>query len=234
MTSVSIVASEDRQFPMAPRGRGRLIALYSEVPQSGKSTAAEVLEKQFGCVPVKFAGPLKAMLRELLSWGGYDSSLVTSMLEGHLKEVTIPGAFGLKTPRQLMRSLGTEWGRDTVSSDIWLTLWKQKVGTLLGEGYNVVTDDMRFLNEYHATQDFPNSVAVKIVRPDAPRMTAAAHVSEGGLDHIPFSLAWVNTTTRENFVDLVRKNAGLIGLRHISDTETTKIIRKRTTKKKAT
>ena len=33
-------------------------------------------------------------------------------------------------------------------------------------------------------------------------------------------LAWVNTTTRENFETIVRANGKLIGLRHVSDVET--------------
>ncbi len=58
------------------------------------------------------------------------------------KEDVIP-ALG-KSPRQLMQTLGTEWGRDCIGNETWITLAKSKL-LVLGSG--MVIADCRFENE---------------------------------------------------------------------------------------
>jgi hypothetical protein len=79
----------------------RLIALTGYAG-SGKSTLADILACEHGFTVVKFAGPLKAMLRAL----GLDEREI----EGDLKEQPCQLLAG-HTPRRAMQTLGTEWGR---------------------------------------------------------------------------------------------------------------------------
>lgn len=61
-----------------------------------------------------------------------------------LKGQPLPELFGC-TPRQLMQTLGTEWGRACIHPEVWLEAWRRT----LPPG-PVVVDDVRFLNEAQA------------------------------------------------------------------------------------
>lgn len=111
---------------------------------SGKSTAAAYLRDSHGYELVKFADGLKDMLRAL---GASEAEI-----EGDLKEK--PSAlFCGQTPRYVMQTLGTEWGRDLIHPGFWTHLWKLKVSKLLSLGRCVVCDDVRFPNEYETFHD---------------------------------------------------------------------------------
>jgi hypothetical protein len=105
---------------------------------SGKSHAANYLVEKHGYTKVKLAGPLKDMLRAV--------GLTEDHIEGSLKEEPCDLLCG-KTPRFAMQTLGTEWGRELISVDLWGSLWRAQVGSLLDQGKQVVTDDVRFSNE---------------------------------------------------------------------------------------
>jgi hypothetical protein len=115
---------------------------FSGYRGSGKDTAAEVLRLQCGHQRRPFAGPLKAMLRALLSVQGVEPDHIEEMLEGRLKEV--PSTFlGGKTPRHAMQTLGTEWGRGLIGPTYWLEAWDRSLQT----ASLVVVTDVRFPNE---------------------------------------------------------------------------------------
>ncbi|QIX20745.1 AAA family ATPase [Agrobacterium pusense] len=105
---------------------------------SGKSTASKYLVEKHGYQLVKFAGPLKDMLRAI--------GLSEAQIEGELKEVPSRLLQG-KTPRHAMQTLGCEWGRDCIGSSFWLFLWEDAVLKILDAGGRVVVDDCRFPNE---------------------------------------------------------------------------------------
>lgn len=143
----------------------------------GKSTAARVLRRN-GFARVKFAGPLKAMLRAMLFEAGVASREVRRMIEGDLKEVPQPILAG-RTPRHAMQTLGTEWGRDCIAPDLWVGLAMARIGALLDDGRDVVIDDVRFPNEAAAIR----SLGGRVVLVDRPGVTpVAAHASEGGVE----------------------------------------------------
>lgn len=137
---------------------------------SGKSTAADYLIERHGFVRVKFAGPLKAMLKGL--------GLSDDHIEGKLKELPSPLLAG-RTPRYAMQTLGTEWGRDLMASGLWTGLWAATVGDVLDHGGRVVSDDCRFLNEGAAVAA-AGGVVVRIACPWAGLATGGAHASEKG------------------------------------------------------
>ncbi|PKA40474.1 deoxynucleotide monophosphate kinase [Rhizobium sullae] len=108
---------------------------------SGKSTATKYLVEQHGYTLVKFAGPLKDMIRAI----GFSEREI----EGDLKETASASLCG-KTPRHAMQTLGTEWGRNCIGESFWVGLWRWRVEQVLQEGGRVVTDDCRFPNEAKA------------------------------------------------------------------------------------
>jgi hypothetical protein len=142
---------------------------------SGKDTAARVFEEH-GYVHLKMAGGLKCMLHAFLAYQGVQDSVVYRMLEGDLKE--IPTEFlGGRSPRYAMQSLGTEWGRNLISEDLWIEAFLNAAF----EAQTVVCSDVRFPNEVEAIQ----SVGGEVIRID--RDTGAVndnHASEAMIDEL--------------------------------------------------
>jgi hypothetical protein len=112
---------------------------------SGKSTVANILERQ-GYVRLRFAGPLKAMLQALLTEAGMTAAEAARHIDGDLKEAPLD-VLGGKTMRHAMQTLGKEWGRDLIHSEVWVRLTMAGAERLLAEGKRVVIDDVRFPNE---------------------------------------------------------------------------------------
>lgn len=120
-----------------------LIAIVG-LKHSGKDTAADALT---GARRVAFADPIKRMLMVGLGLTHaecYDQGL---------KEKPLTWLDG-KTPRELMISLGSGWGRGKVAKDLWLRVllrsWE------FGQGQAVITDvrmqnEVNMLREYGAT-----------------------------------------------------------------------------------
>lgn len=108
------------------------------VAGSGKSTAADYLIRHHGYVRVKFAKPLKDMMRAI-GFGEED-------IEGSCKELS-NSLLCDKTPRHAMQTLGCQWGRDCIGEDFWVNLWKDSAQRIILHGGRVVTDDCRFPNE---------------------------------------------------------------------------------------
>ena len=148
----------------------RIIALVGNAG-AGKSTVANYLMREHGYQLVKFAGPLKSMLRAI----GLDDEEI----EGSRKEQPCDLLCG-KTPRHAMVTLGTEWGRDLIGVDFWAGLWQEKAAMHLNAGHVVVVDDCRFPNEYAAVKEM-GGVAWHIVRPDHAGSSLPGHRSEGAL-----------------------------------------------------
>lgn len=141
----------------------RVVAL-SGVAGSGKSTAAAHLQYQ-GYTLVKFAGPLKDMIRAI--------GLSESQIEGTDKEKPSPLLLG-KTPRYAMQTLGTEWGRNIIGPHFWVGIWESRVLDVLGNGGRVVVDDCRFANEAKAVR----ALGGIIVRLESRGGIAGGHESE--------------------------------------------------------
>lgn len=150
----------------------RLIAFYG-FKKSGKSTATDYIFHSYeGFSSHSFATPLKQMLCAM--------GLTPEQLWGSQKETPAPLLNG-KTPRHAMQTLGTEWGRRCIDEGLWVRAWKE---TLPG-GY-VVTDDLRFPNEYIAIKEV-GGVVVRIDRPGIDADTShesEAHVATLKPDHI--------------------------------------------------
>ena len=149
----------------------RLVALCGAAG-SGKTAAADYLIEHYGYCRFKFAGPLKDMLRAI--------GLTHSEIEGHAKESKSATLCG-RTPRYVMQTLGTEWGRNLVGPDLWVNLWQQRVTALAAENPDarIIVDDMRFPNELDAVKQL-GGTRIMLHRATA-QVKAGDHVSESSL-----------------------------------------------------
>lgn len=84
--------------------------------------------------------------------------------------------FNEKPPiwRALMQNYGTEVRRKD-NPNYWTSQWKEQARQALKEGYQVVVDDCRFLNEEQAIRDLGGKI-IRIVRTDISE--AGEHQSE--------------------------------------------------------
>lgn len=172
-----------------------LIALYSPVPGSGKSTAAQVLAGH-GWTVESFAAPLKRMAASLLQDAGYSVDTTIDILSTN-KGQPLTLLAGAPTGRHLLQSLGTAWGRELIHPELWIRLWATRVRKALASGQSVVCDDLRTLEE----ADVVRAVGGELWRIDRPGVAAdaktLAHPTEGALDGLVFDRAITNDGTVE-------------------------------------
>jgi hypothetical protein len=151
--------------------------------RTGKDTVASFLiAERHARYRYSFADPIKAMLAVGLGVDFNDPYWQTR------KETPIP-AFG-KSPRQLMQTLGTEWGRQQVSDSLWIVLAKER---LLQNGPGMVIADVRFDNEAEFVRSV-GGVVLHVVRQGAEAV--AVHASEGGVARMPADKVLINEGAR--------------------------------------
>ena len=116
----------------------------------GKTTLAKLLalraKPNVNAVVLSFAEPLRVMAVAM----GVDPQRLN---DPTLKHEEIPG-LGI-TPRKLLQTLGTEWGRRYMGDDVWLWSMEQQIGRAMEASmYDnrdtvIFIDDCRFQNEAH-------------------------------------------------------------------------------------
>lgn len=152
--------------------RGRLIAFVGPAG-AGKTTAANAMVAE-GWELIKFAAPLKEMMRTLYRFVGIPEEGIEARIEGRLKEEPDPVLLGA-SPRRAMQTLGTDWGRQLIRDELWISLWRARVWRALQAGQNVVVDDCRFANEAEAVGEMGGVVVGVVGR---AKMIDASHPSE--------------------------------------------------------
>lgn len=139
----------------------------------GKSTAQSIIADRFGLARMNFADPLKDGLGPML---GLDER----HLSGELKEHPLPWLG--KSPRELMQTLGTEWGRELVANDLWVRVARQRLAQLEdaeGEAFQgAVFSDVRFPQEADFIRRHGGTV-IHLYRPGTAEVRP--HISEAGI-----------------------------------------------------
>lgn len=143
---------------------------------SGKSTAAEYLEREHGYKRMRFATPLKDALRRVLRAALVDDHTIERMIEGDLKEVPQTVLLG-RTPRYAMQRLGTEWGRHCIGDNFWVNLLRHAIDSMPADAW-IVVEDVRFDNEAAMLR----GLGGKIIRMEGRGGIAGAHESEAGVE----------------------------------------------------
>jgi len=167
---------------------------------TGKDTAADHLVREYGFVRVAFADTLRSMLEALLA----DAGVAPDCLhDPRLKSLAIAELHGA-TARQLMQTLGTEWGRNLVHGELWVTLLARRMGVHAGGTPvhdRIVVTDVRFTNEaawVHAS----GGKLLRLHRGVAPAVRQ--HDSEAHIDALPADVDLYNDgPTREGLYGLI-------------------------------
>ena len=131
------------------------------VAGSGKTLVSKHLSEQHGYTRMRFADPIKRMLKAL--------GLTDEQLDGDAKMTGLP-QFGGATPRAMMQSLGTEWGRRQVYGDIWINVLRAEAMRCTTP---LVVDDVRFPNEATLIKDM-GGVLWRVYRPGLNTMDHAS------------------------------------------------------------
>ena len=137
----------------------------------GKDTLANHLVANHSYKNVKFADPIKDGLCAMFGW-------TREQLEDPAFKKTPQGPYD-RTPRYLMQTLGTEWGRNLVAPDIWMTLTEAKIKQFL-TFRNVAVSDVRFENEAALIRELGGTV-YHVTRPG---LALQKHASERGVAFI--------------------------------------------------
>ena len=128
---------------------------------------------------MSYAEPIKKMATEFIMSFGYSKEQAVRFVWAS-KEEAIPAIKA--TARHILQTLGTEWGRNCISSEIWLDCMMSRVTSHLKDGdCKIVIDDVRFQNEAELIKKMGGEVWM-IVRPSAQRNTtheSEAHLTNG-------------------------------------------------------
>lgn len=161
---------------------------------AGKDTVADHLFKGHGCLKLALADPLYAMISAMTGLP------VEKMADRKVKESDI--AWIGTSPRRLLQTLGTEWGRGTLGDDIWIKNLFRRIDAYsaamgrCGDKASFVVTDVRFANEAQAIRQRGGHI-VEIVRPmplaGVPE-EARQHSSEAGIPDELVDVTIVNDT----------------------------------------
>lgn len=161
--------------PASEQAPKRLIGIMG-LARVGKDTATAHLCDTYGMESYAFADPIKSML----------TGVFGDLFRDGDREAPIDWLG--KSPRQLMQTLGTEWGREIVHPDLWVLvadqMWKKYQE--IGWGAGVVLSDVRFRNEAEWVLS-QGGLLISLSREGVAAV--ATHVSE---QNIPFDLANVS------------------------------------------
>jgi hypothetical protein len=184
-----------------------LVGLCSPAMGSGKTTVAEILERQHGFVRNPLAFTLKEMTETFLTSVGFSPYDARELiLDPELKEAPIKELGGV-TPRHLMQTLGTEWGRNCIHENVWVEVCIHRAKYWLRQGRSVVIDDVRFPNEADAIRA-AGGIIIRVIRPGAH--VTSSHASEGALDSYEVDHQLMNQSTAENLIHYVNHMARVI------------------------
>ncbi len=182
------------------------VVLISGRQGSGKST---------------LAANIRIVIRnQLLDWSVEEHIFAGAIYEMHdaCRDILAKYAIQPKGVKdgKLLQFLGTEWGRETYDSEIWVKILQTKVmmarQSALAERLTVLVPDTRFKNELRA---FPNAMKVRLECPEHLRKERCSawrentnHPSEIDLDDCIGEFDFICDTGTTTSMEIARKIVG--------------------------
>lgn len=144
---------------------------------SGKTTVAQAFgglcaAEAIVVHQISFATPMKDMMKVLLRYVGLEAE--RHVTDPASKEARI-NAFGGRSTRYMLQTLGTEWGRDTVSRTLWTDIAMARLDAIKGANV-VIFDDVRYDTETDAI-NARGGLVYMVDRPESRRYEST-HPSE--------------------------------------------------------
>jgi len=159
--------------------------------RSGKNTIAELILATVGGYHYAFADPIRAMMAAI------DIDMADPYWQARKEErILMLG----RSPRQMMQTLGTEWGRGCVHPNVWVIL---AAGKYNAAGRGMVISDVRFENEAEWLRS-AGGLLIHVQRSNLPKINA--HASENGVAFAPGDAVINNDGTLEEL------NAAVVAL----------------------
>lgn len=157
---------------------------------SGKDTAAAALERHYNFEVVHFSDALKAGLAAMFSWD--PAQLDGSQREWREAPYQINGVL-IPSPRYMMQTIGTEWGRQMIHPDIWVLATHERIRQSCSPHF--VISDVRFNNE----AEWIIAQGGLVVEVERPGLSGAAgsHVSEVRIDEEHIFETYINNGSIE-------------------------------------
>lgn len=157
---------------------------------AGKDTVADIIIDLYGGSKASFALPLKLGLSAML--GADFVHMGRDEKETPMEDLGI-------TPRRLMQTLGTEWGRQLVDESIWVKALDRHIRQ--NPGFYVVPDT-RFTNEVSWVKG-RGGLMVYVDRPNLPQVEA--HVSEHDVSASEADVVIINDVSLADLPALVKR-----------------------------
>jgi len=135
------------------------IKCFLGVIGSGKDYQCQKLEEQ-GYVKVDFADGLRQFAWAILNWEPsneneyeeFKRSPITMIVgEENGNQYIIDDYIDLCNGREFLQNLGSRCRE--LDPDFWISIWKDKVTQLIGDGYSICCSDLRYENELVAAMD---------------------------------------------------------------------------------
>lgn len=170
---------------------------------SGKTTAATYIQGK-GWPEFQFAGVLKQMTAKLIGCNPQH------LEDQGFKKKAIPHIGGL-TPRYIMQTLGTEWGRNVLGQDFWINLLEHHIWRKIeaddARGRptpGIVISDVRFKNEADWIHEMGGEVWL-IVRGERAG-EGGTHASEQEFNDLDEDRIFFNNGTKSELFDRIDRN----------------------------
>lgn len=169
----------------------RMVVGITGKARSGKDTFAGILktaiemdhDKYHKVVSTALADPIRDMISTL--------GLGEDIFSDDNKERPLPPPLNHITPRELMTTLGTDWGRNIIDINIWTKITLNKI--LNNPDKHFIITDVRFDNEAQMIRDLGGIVIH--IRGDRAGSKFNSHESENGVTVHPDDLGINNYST---------------------------------------
>lgn len=160
------------------------VVLLSGHAGAGKDTVADYMCARYGFMKLSFAAPIYYMLAKMLNVS------VSELHEMKRNGEKVPGTH--VTVRHALQTLGTEWGRAHIDTNLWVKMAIRKIQLLAPERwYNdlpqrFVMTDCRFTNEYTTFQMSELSSKLVSIARDRAEGIQMEHKSERDISKLSF------------------------------------------------